>query len=164
MDFDIQEWTTFGSTAKWDDLVDKQGIIHLQVCLRVPGNHSFSPSLADYESLMTNFVEYLTRSLRHDRTIHTSTSNSSKARRKVILIDDIPDLTYGASRRRFHDLMRGICRPSDSHVPVILTLTTLEESRGSEPRRGAKKNIYDFADNGIIPTDISRSNFCTKIQ
>jgi ABC-type phosphate transport system ATPase subunit len=26
MDFDIQEWTTFGSTAKWDDLVDKQGI------------------------------------------------------------------------------------------------------------------------------------------
>ncbi|KAJ2963962.1 hypothetical protein NQZ79_g1193 [Umbelopsis isabellina] len=125
MDFDIQEWTTFGSTTKWDDLVDKQ----------------------DYESLMTNFVDYLTRSLRHDRTIQTSTSTSSKARRKVILIDDIPDLTYGTSRRRFHDLMRGICRPSDSHVPVILTLTTLEESRGSEPRRGAKKNIYDFADN-----------------
>ncbi|KAM3579449.1 RFC checkpoint protein Rad17 [Umbelopsis sp. WA50703] len=142
MDFDIQEWTTFGSTAKWDDLVDKQ----------------------DYESLMTNFIDYLTRSLRHDRTIQSSTNHLPRARRKVVLIDDIPDLTYGTSRKRFHDLMRGICRQNDSHVPVILTLTTLEESRGSEPRGGAKKNTLDFADNGIIPTDISQSNFCTKIQ
>jgi len=142
LDFDIQEWSPFGPTRKWSDLDDKQ----------------------DHESLMTNFIEYLTRSLRHDRTFQNTTNIFERKRRKVILIDDIPDLSNGNSRRRFHDFMRGICRNTETHVPVILTLTTIEETRGYEPRNGVKRRTYDFAERGVIPTDIIESRFCTRIH
>jgi hypothetical protein len=113
---------------------------------------------------MSNFIEFLTRSLRHDITFQSTTSLSSRERKKIVLIDDIPDLSNGNSKQRFHSFMRGICRNTDTHVPIILTLTTIEESRGHEPNNGFKRHIYDFAEGGIIPADISRSAFCTKIQ
>jgi cell cycle checkpoint protein len=118
----------------------------------------------DHESLMTNFIEYLTRSLRHDRTFQNTVNTFSGIRRKVILIDDIPDLSNGSSRKRFQNFMRGICGNTDTHVPVILTLTTIEESRGHEPGNGFKKRTYDFAESGVIPADIVESRFCTRIQ
>ncbi|KAI9287508.1 Rad17 cell cycle checkpoint protein-domain-containing protein [Umbelopsis sp. AD052] len=85
-------------------------------------------------------------------------------RKKVILIDDIPDLSNESSRQRFHSFIRGICKKSDTHVSVILMLTTIEESRGDEPAQGYKRHTYDFSERGVIPADILRSAFCTKIQ
>ncbi|KAH8555650.1 Rad17 cell cycle checkpoint protein-domain-containing protein [Umbelopsis sp. PMI_123] len=137
MAIDIHEWMPFGPTTKWSDLVDKQ----------------------DHESIMSNFIEFLTRSLRHDITFQSTTSLSSRERKKIVLIDDIPDLSNGNSKQRFHSFMRGICRNTDTHVPIILTLTTIEESRGHEPNNGFKRHIYDYAEGGIIPADISRSAY-----
>ncbi|CAO3684340.1 unnamed protein product [Umbelopsis ramanniana] len=142
MAFDIHEWMPFGPTTKWSDLENKQ----------------------DHESMMSNFIEYLTRSLRHDKALQSTTKLNAKERKKVVLIDDIPDLSNGSSRQRFHSFIRGICRTTDTHVPVILTLTTIEESRGDEPTKGYKRNTYDFSERGVIPADILRSAFCTKIQ
>jgi Rad17 P-loop domain len=113
---------------------------------------------------MSNFIEYLTRSLRHDKALQSTTNFNSGARKKIILIDDIPDLSNGISRQRFHNFIRSICRKTDTHVPVILTLTTIEESRGDEPAKGFKRHTYDFSEGGVISADILRSAFCTKIQ
>jgi hypothetical protein len=165
MGFDIQEWNPFGPTTKWSDHTDKQGTVWIKA------EHMIKLFIlliiwTDHESLMTNFIEYLTRSLRHDRTFQNTvnTFSGTGTRRKVILIDDIPDLSNGSSRKRFQNFMRGICGNTDTHVPVILTLTTIEESRGHEPRNGFKKRTYDFAESGVIPADIVESRFCTRIQ
>ncbi|KAG2187713.1 hypothetical protein INT44_005403, partial [Umbelopsis vinacea] len=96
--------------------------------------------------------------------LQSTTNFHAGERKKVILIDDIPDLSNESSRQRFHSFIRGICKKTDTHVSVILMLTTIEESRGDEPAQGYKRHTYDFSERGVIPADILRSAFCTKIQ
>jgi hypothetical protein len=164
MAFDIHEWMPFGPTTKWSDLEDKHGKLVDKTNKHRGSNWFLVTGLLDHESMMSNFIEYLTRSLRHDKALQSTTKLNAKERKKVVLIDDIPDLSNGSSRQRFHNFIRGICRKTDTHVPVILTLTTIEESRGDEPTKGYKRNTYDFSERGVISADILRSTFCTKIQ
>ncbi|KAJ3097145.1 Cell cycle checkpoint protein rad17 [Phlyctochytrium planicorne] len=177
MGFDIVEWVNPVNESKFMSALENLGLNHDESYIG-----DFNPPKPYGKSIMQSFSEFLGRSRKLPTlTFATARSVSSNPpfpssaipfqNRRVILVEDLPNISHQATRQAFHTSIREFLRASSTKgsgrfsCPLIIVLSeipptmdfdgeTFSLSRSGEANMGFAK---------VIPADLSTA-FCTRIM
>jgi cell cycle checkpoint protein len=128
-----------------------------------------TPLDADAVSHLDKFQEFLTRAST-SKSVFTESSSKSTTRR-VILLEDLPNILHADTRDKFHDTLRlfvqrqtskdGECVPLVVIVSDLGTRGELEDIEGSSSFRGRNEALEIRS---VLPADLLSAPCVTQIR
>ncbi|KAG0173033.1 Cell cycle checkpoint protein rad17 [Apophysomyces sp. BC1034] len=113
----------------------------------------------NYQSNISKFEEFLLRST----AMPTFAIDAEQTRKKIILIDDLPDITTDDTKSRFQALLR-TCLTENSSVPSLLVLVFSDVWTDPTSLRGRGAEIQLSSIRDFIPRDILHSPQCGLVE
>ncbi|EAU86703.2 hypothetical protein CC1G_06464 [Coprinopsis cinerea okayama7 len=120
---------------------------------------------SDSETLFTKFETFFNRAARCQGLAFSgpsSSSSSSKAKRQLVLLEDLPNILHPKTQSQFHDCLKSLVESpvSDPPVPVVIIIsdTGLRGEARDERIAGGfgwgkdKEQVVDVRFNPIAPT------------
>lgn len=123
-------------------------------------NTDFFPSI-DYEPTMVKFSHFLKRSI---ESISLNSSDSQQHKPKIILLDDLPDLTTSNIKYEFQSILKSYIESSYKFLLVII-ISDAQMSTSSNRFRGysqAETQLINVSD--VLSQDIKTSGKCGIIE
>ncbi|KAI9202543.1 Rad17 cell cycle checkpoint protein-domain-containing protein [Polychytrium aggregatum] len=156
LSYEISEWTNPINTNS------------LQVMYTDDKRNSDSSDFADWTSISTKFNEFLERSSRlsalqltFDGTDPAHESTLPKSSRRVILIEDLPNVTELHTRQSFHAAIRKYIESRFSICPLVLVISDVSEETGGR-LEGSLESVISIRN--LVPPDVLSSPQCTEIK
>jgi cell cycle checkpoint protein len=123
--------------------------------------------------LFTKFEAFLTRaSTCHDIFSASSSTSKSSAKKRVILLEDLPNILYQKTQTQFHEALNSLVTspPSNPPVPVIVIISDAGvRGEASDERRaeggGWRKDQAQAMDiRTVLPKNLLGGPYVTEIQ
>ncbi|KAL0077283.1 Rad17 cell cycle checkpoint protein-domain-containing protein [Phycomyces blakesleeanus] len=121
-------------------------------------NH-YDPS--EYVSGIDDFEDFMRRAIQLDTLNGSMAPKNTKMPRKVILLDDIPDLTTAAIKDRFHRILRA-CLVNNNPVLVVIVVSEAWMETDLSWKIQSGDRLIGLRD--IIPEDIKNSPFYKELK
>ncbi|KAI9304902.1 Rad17 cell cycle checkpoint protein-domain-containing protein [Cunninghamella echinulata] len=114
----------------------------------------------DYEPTMTKFSHFLKRSI---ETISLNTHDRQQHRPKIILLDDLPDLTTTTIKHEFQSILKSYIASNYRFLLIIvLSDTQISNSNRSKAYYQMETQLTNISD--ILTHDIKTSGKCAVIE
>ncbi|KAL0563836.1 RFC checkpoint protein Rad17 [Marasmius crinis-equi] len=162
MDFEILEWKTAMNDPLENGFDDG---------LTYASSSRTTISDYNYESSYTKFEAFLARAASCDNVFSSSTSKASGSRgRKIILLEDLPNLGHLDTRAKFHAALKAIVEASDPNpVPIIIVVSDsgLRGEAGDERLVSGmwRKDLDGAVDlYSMLPKDLLNSQYVTQLR
>ncbi|ORZ02293.1 Rad17 cell cycle checkpoint protein-domain-containing protein [Syncephalastrum racemosum] len=131
---------------------------HLDLVEWNPGlKEQWNPQTADdYQSMMHVFEEFLLKSIQY-----SPLKSTQRRKKRIILLDDLPDLLYEASKDKFHALLhQALLSPE----PILLCIVYSDASIYEPSRRLQTRDARPLSLNEIVPAAIQEHPLCSVIE
>ncbi|KAG2004670.1 hypothetical protein CC2G_003205 [Coprinopsis cinerea AmutBmut pab1-1] len=130
---------------------------------------------SDSETLFTKFETFFNRAARCQGLAFSgpsSSSSSSKAKRQLVLLEDLPNILHPKTQSQFHDCLKSLVESpvSDPPVPVVIIIsdTGLRGEARDERIAGGfgwgkdKEQVVDVR--SVLPRDLLHGPYVTQIM
>ncbi|KAF7731212.1 Cell cycle checkpoint protein rad17 [Apophysomyces ossiformis] len=114
---------------------------------------------SSYESNMSKFEDFLLRSTR----MPTFTIDSEGPRKKIILLDDLPDITTNDTKSHFQTLLKS-CLTDDFSIPFLIVLVSTDVSTETGLSRNRGREVFVSSIYDIIPREVLCSPECGWVE
>lgn len=106
--------------------------------------------------MMHVFEEFLLKAIQY-----SPLKTTQRRKKRIILLDDLPDLLYEASKDKFHALLhQALLSPQ----PILLCIVYSDASIYEPSRRLQTRDARPLSLNEIVPATIQEHPLCSVIE
>ena len=84
-------------------------------------------------------------------------------RRKLVLVEDLPNILHPAVRSRFHDALRAHMERASDVAPLVLVVSDAGVSAGGSSNSGRGRDLAIDA-RTVVPPELSSTSLFTEIR
>ncbi|KAG2220189.1 hypothetical protein INT45_005362 [Circinella minor] len=115
----------------------------------------------EYQSNMSKFENFLHRASQYQPLSDPKLLNYD-AQKRIILLDDIPDLTSDNVKTRFHELIEAYMHTSELYLMVIIVSEAWMQTDNNKWRGYNETRLSNIRD--VLPPGLIDSPYCTLIE
>ncbi len=152
LDFEVLEW---GSAAGQNSSLF--------------GNDQFSVDYDD-DSLFVKFESFLARASSCQNLFNGPSSSSSRYKRKVLLLEDLPNILHNDTKTRFHDALQSLVASSAEYPVPLVFIISDAGLRGEASDERLAAGTWGKDNNGaldirtVIPSNLLHGPYVTQIR
>ncbi|KAF9043827.1 Rad17-domain-containing protein [Hymenopellis radicata] len=152
LDFEILEW---GSAAGHNSSLF--------------GNDQFSPDYDD-DTLFVKFESFLARASSCQNLFTGSSSSSSRSKRQVVLLEDLPNILHNDTKTRFHDTLQSLVTSGGEYPVPLVFIISDAGLRGEASDERLATGSWGKDNNGVvdirtvIPSNLLHGPYVTQIR